>query len=81
MKENSEINMEVKIEKGDINKKIYFIHLEKAITKIFINNREHKKENFFEPENDGIYSIKIKFYYSIIQDINNMSSDFSNIII
>ena len=37
-KENNEINMEVKIEKDDINKKIYFFELKNAIIKIFINS-------------------------------------------
>ena len=68
-KENNEINMEVKIEKEDIKKKIDFISLEKVIIKTFINNKKYKRKNFFEPENEGIYSIKIKYNYSIIKHI------------
>jgi len=80
-KEYNEINMEVQIKKEDINKKIYFFHLDNEIIyKIFINNKEYKKENFFQPENEGIYSIKIKFNNSIFKDIHNMFSDCSNII-
>jgi len=83
IKENNEINMEVKIEKDDINQKIYFFKLQRfnmENIKIFINNKEYKKVNFFEPKNEGIYSIKIKINYSNIKDIQHMFSDCSNII-
>ena len=78
IKENNEINMEVKIEKNDINRKIYFFKLEELLymanIQIYINNKEYKKANFFIPQNEGIYSIKIKIKYSNIKNIHNMFS-------
>ena len=70
--EVNEINMIIKIEKVDINKKLYFFdnyndnnnlkEINESNTEVYINN---KKENvfkkYFMPVKEGEYQIKIKF--------------------
>ena len=61
----NEINIEAKINNEDINKSICFIHNIKEMnnekSEIFINNNKIEFNNYFIPEKEGIYSIKIKF--------------------
>ena len=81
--------MEVKIEKEDINKDIYFLdntfghdnlkELNEYNTEIFIDNKKYKYTKYFKPEKEGLYEIKIKFNINI-KDCSFIFYDCSNLI-
>ena len=89
------VSMELKIEKKDINKQIYFLNnidkqyskymynnikeLNESNTQIFINDNEKKFAKYFEPKEIGIYKIKIKFRDNI-KDCRFMFCNCRNII-
>ena len=67
----NEIKILVNINKNDINTKIYFLdkenknkkfeELNDTNTQLYINNIKNKYKNYFEPETEGEYNIKLKF--------------------
>ena len=63
----NEINMEVNINVEDTNNKIYFLNnvseINDSNTELYINNIKHEFKKYFEPTNQGIYSIKLKFNF------------------
>ena len=73
-----EINLSLEIERNEINQKIYFLgilnELNKSNTKIYMGNEKNKYTNFFVPQQEGIYKIKIELY-SPIKDCSYMFSD------
>jgi surface protein len=64
----NEINMEVNINVEDTNNKIYFLNnvseINDSNTELYINNIKHEFKKYFEPTNQGIYSIKLKFNFN-----------------
>jgi len=72
----SEILLELKIVKEDVNKRVYFFHnpssdsndynnhilkeLNEANAVLFINKKEYKYSNYFTPDKEGIYKIFLK---------------------
>ena len=70
MKRN-EIKMEIKINKEDINKTIYFLDntkkhrylndLNESNPELYINNIKYKYNKYFIPKKEGIYSIRLNF--------------------
>jgi len=69
IKKENNILITLKIDNKDINKKIYFLNnsndnlkeLNESNTELFINDTQIKYENFFKPEKEGNYVIKLKF--------------------
>ena len=71
LNKKNEIKLEVKLEKEDINKDIYFLdntenhsnlkELNDLNSEIFINNKKYKYTKCFKPKKDGLYKIQIKF--------------------
>ena len=86
--EKNEINMVIKIEKEDINKKIYFLNnndnsfkeINESNAELYIND---KKENIFKkyfiPKNEGEYQIKLKIN-KIINNFRYMFAECNKII-
>ena len=73
-----EINLALEIERNYINQKIYFLgilnKLNKSKTKICIGDEKNNYINFFIPQNEGIYKIKIELY-GPIKDCSYLFSD------
>ena len=86
---NNEIKIEMKINKEDINKNIYFLdnsvfnsylnELNDSNTELFINEKKFKYEKYFIPEKEGIYTINIKLKI-FIKDCSHMFYNCKNII-
>ena len=86
---NNEIKIEMKINKEDINKNIYFLdnsvfnsylnELNDSNTEIFINEKKFKYEKYFVPEKEGIYRVNIKLKF-FIKDCSHMFYNCKNII-
>ena len=87
MKEkDNEINMEIEINKNDINQQIYFLgdlevnskkvnnELNSSNTEIYINYVKYEFKKYFIPIKEGVYSIKLK----INSDIKTCESLFWN---
>ena len=73
---NNEINIEIKIDKDDIGKKIYFLdnynenhnnlkELNELNAKIYVDNKESEFKKYFRPKEKKIYNIKLKFNMNI----------------
>jgi surface protein len=85
----NEIKLKVKINKEDINKKIYFLdntkehkflkELDNTKIELYINDQIDEYKKYFIPKKEGIYSIKIKFNDSI-KDCSNMFANCNNLI-
>ena len=85
----NEIKLKVKINKEDINKKIYFLdntkehkflkELDNTKIELYINDQIDEYKKYFIPKKEGIYSIKIKFNGSI-KDCSNMFANCNNLI-
>ena len=81
---NNQIILELKIEKKDINKDIYFLdntpnhgnlkELNESNVKVYINDEKYEFQKYFKPQKEGIYTIKLKFQI----EIENCSYMFSN---
>ena len=81
----NEIKITMKIEKGDVNKEIYFLdntdqfkiphdnlkELNPNNTELFINNKKLKYQKFFIPLTEDIYKIKLSFQ-NYIKDCSYM---------
>ena len=69
--EKNEILLTLKIEQRDVGKKTdilgYGLNLEinELNTNIYINHKKKKSMKYFTPEKEGIYEIKLIFYFSI----------------
>ena len=80
----NQINLLLTIEKDDINKDIYFLYkdfskeLNDSNAELFINQIKYKYNNYFKPEKEGIYNIKIKINKNIT-DCSHMFSNCKNI--
>ena len=72
----NEINLTIKIDKNEIKKHIYFIdnydnnhsnlkELNNLNTELYINNYKYEYNKYFEPKNEGIYNIKLKFNFNL----------------
>ena len=63
----NEINMEIDINNGDIDKEICFLNniseMNKSNTELYINNIKYEFRNSFVPEKQGVYHIKLKFNF------------------
>ena len=78
----NEINVLMNINKNHINNKIYFLNkdfnndtiLNNKNTELYINNIKIEYKNYFIPEKEGKYNIKIKFNI----DLTDCSYMFSN---
>ena len=85
----NEIRMEVKINKEDINKNIYFLdntvfnsylkELNQLNTELYINDNKYEYQKYFIPEKEGIFNIKLKIN-TRIKDCSHMFSGCKNII-
>ena len=85
----NEIRMEVKINKEDINKNIYFLdntvfnsylnELNQLNTELYINDNKYEYQKYFIPEKEGIFNIKLKIN-ACIKDCSHMFSGCKNII-
>jgi surface protein len=85
IKNKNEIKITLNIEKGDVNKEIYFLdntdqfkiprdnlkELNPNNTELFINNERLKYQKFFIPLTKGIYEIKLSFQ-NYIKDCSYM---------
>ena len=77
----------LKIEDTDINKEIYFLNnsnenlkkLNESNTELFIIDTQIKYENYFKPEKEGNYLIKLKFN-TFIKDCSFIFSKCQNIV-
>jgi surface protein len=92
---NNEIRIKLKIDKKDINKRIYLLcncpidsniseynilnQLNESNTDFFIDEKKYKFQKHFIFNKEGIYSIKIKFK-NCIKDCQSMFDGCSNII-
>ena len=84
----NEIDILININKEEINKKIYFIDnknimhyyndLEQLNSKLFINEKEFVFKNYFKPEKEGAYNLKIIFDNYLI-NCSYMFSECKNI--
>jgi len=88
----NEIDILIKINKDDINKKIYllddflekpskvgFKELNNKNSELYINNIKTEYKNYFIPEKEGDYNIKLKFDINLT-DCNYMFANCKNII-
>ena len=85
----NEIKLKVKINKEDINKKIYFLdntkehkflkELDNTKIELYINDQIDEYKKYFIPKKEGIYSIKIKFNGSI-KDCSYLFANCNNLI-
>ena len=74
--EYNEINILININKNDIYNKIYFLdkenknkifeELNDINTELYINNIKNEYKNYFIPEKEGEYNIKLKFNINLI---------------
>ena len=86
-KDNNILIIALKIEDTDINEEIYFLNnsndnlkeLNESNTELFINDTQRKFENYFKPEKEGNYVIKLKFNTNI-KDCSFMFSNCQNIV-
>ena len=72
---NNQIKLEIKINKEDINKKVYFLdntkehnylkELNVSNTELYIDNKKCEFKKYFIPDKEGIYEIKIKLKCTI----------------
>ena len=92
----NEINIEVKIDKEDIEKDIYFIgksdfidedgikhnndYLNKLNTELFINDKKYDYKKYFKPEKEGKYNIKLLIFNINLTDCSYMFAECQNII-
>ena len=89
---NNEIDIDLKIEKENINKKIYFLdnyeedehfhdnlkELNEYNTELYINNQKSKYEKYIIPEKEVEYKIKLKFN-TLLKDCSYMFYNCINI--
>ena len=86
----NEIDIIINVEKDNINKNIYFLNnnhdredniinlLNKLNTEIYINDKKQEYNNYFIPDKEGEYKIKIKFKINLT-DYSYMFADCKNI--
>ena len=89
LKNENEIIMKIKIEKDDIKKDIYFLdnsgdhdnlkELNELNVELFIDDIKYKYQKYFNPEKEGIYTIKILFKLKM-KDCSNMFYKCKNLI-
>ena len=87
IKMKNEINILIKVNKEDINKEIYFFKninnglkkINKLNTEIYINDKLNECNNYFKPEKEGKYEIKLKFNVNLT-DCSYMFAECQNII-
>ena len=65
----NEIRMKIKISKNDINKKIYIFNRNNSI--LYIDDKIIESENYFIPEKEGIFSIRL-ILKNLINDCSEM---------
>ena len=83
----NEIDILIKIDKEDVNKKIYFLdnyhdnlkELNELNTELYINGKIYKYNKYFIPDKEGEYSIKLKFFNNLT-DCSYMFAGCKNII-
>ena len=79
----NEIDILVNIKENNINKKIYFLNdkfkLDELNTELYINDEKKEYQNYFIPQNEGNYNIKLKFFENI-KDCSFMFAECKNII-
>ena len=79
----NEIDILVNIKENNINKKIYFLNdkfkLDELNTELYINEEKKEYQNYFIPQNEGNYNIKLKFFENI-KDCSFMFAECKNII-
>ena len=85
----NEIRIEVKINKEDINKNIYFLdntvfssylnELNQLNTELYINDNKFEYQKYFIPEKEGVFNIKLKIN-TFIKDCSHMFYGCKNII-
>ena len=81
------INLSIKVDKNDVDKKLYFLtdskqylkELNELNTKLFINKKEYDFKKYFIPTEEGIYDINIKFNIKL-KDCSYMFARCQNII-
>ena len=83
---NNEILLSLKVDKSDVNKKIYFLdnsddkeesknnskELNETKVKIYLDEKEINFSKYFEPKKEGTYKMKLKF----MSQMNNCSCMF-----
>ena len=89
IQDKNEIKIELKINKEDINKNIYFLdntifnsylnELNETNTEIYINENKFKYKKFFIPDKEGIYKIKL-ILNTFVKDCSHMFYGCENII-
>ena len=89
LKNENEIIMKIKIEKDDIKKDIYFLdnfleheylkELNELNVELYIEDIKYKYQKYFNPEKEGIYTIRILFNVKM-KDCGNMFYNCKNLI-
>ena len=82
LKMRNEINLLIKVDEKDILQKIYInddlTKLNKLNTELYINDELNEYNNYFKPEKEGKYIIKLKIYINLT-DCSHMFARCKNI--